>query len=89
MAMKHTLATAALILLMAPPLAAESPTPQSLRRGNPCKWDELFRRGAAGCPPCGELRGTVLYAEGHLPRVKARLQGSVWKGKTFPATERL
>ena len=31
-----------------------------------------------------ESRGTVLYAEGFAPRLKARLQNLAWKGKTFP-----
>jgi hypothetical protein len=54
-----------------------------LRRDTPCGWDDIFRRGTIEEPPCGKTRGTVLYAEGHLPRLKARIQGSIWKGKTF------
>jgi hypothetical protein len=29
------------------------------------------------------MQGAVLYADGKHPRLKARLQGIVWKGKTF------
>jgi hypothetical protein len=46
-------------------------------------YEALFRQGAVGCGPLGPTRGTVLYADGQHPRLKARLQGVVWKGKTF------
>ena len=49
----------------------------------PCCYEALFRQGAFGCGPLGPTRGTVLYADGQHPRLKARLQGVVWKGKTF------
>ena len=47
----------------------------SIGKESSCCWESLFRQGTS----CG----TVLYAEGKFPRVKARIQGSVWKGKIF------
>src|SRR4051812_36584039 len=56
----------------------------SLRKATPCCWESLFRQGSIGCDHPGRTRGTVLYAdEANHPRVKARMQGVVWKGKTF------
>jgi prepilin-type processing-associated H-X9-DG protein len=55
----------------------------ALQRETPCGWDELFRNGTADCVPCGKTRGTVLYADGHCPKLKAHLQGTIWRGKNF------
>lgn len=50
----------------------------------PESWDASFRQGVVGDAPVGPTRGTVLYADdARLPRVKARLQGAVWRGKVF------
>src|SRR5262249_13268142 len=64
------------------PTFAGSPA-AALRKATPCCWEVLFRQGTLGCGPHGPTRGTVLYGDGKHPRVKARLQGLVWKGKTF------
>jgi hypothetical protein len=79
--MKPLLAAAA-VLALAPPALASSPA-AALRKATPCCWEALFRQGTLGCGPVGPTRGTVLYADANHPRVKARLQGAVWKGKTF------
>ena len=64
--------------------SAQAPSAAALHAATPCCWEALFRQGALGCgPPRGDTRGTVLYADGKHPRLKARLQGVVWKGKTF------
>ncbi len=52
-------------------------------KGNPCQWDQLFRSGCTNTTPLGVMRGRVLYVDGKLPRMKARLQNVLWKGKTF------
>ena len=49
----------------------------------PPDYDALFRAAEAGPAPAGVTRGTVLAVEGRLPRVKAALQGALWKGKVF------
>ena len=59
------------------------PPTAALHAASPCCWEALFRQGALGCGPLGPTRGAVLYADGKLPRLRARLQGVVWKGKTF------
>jgi hypothetical protein len=82
--MKSTL-SAALAALLIVPCAVAGPTASELRRMSPCEWEALFRCGVLACAPCGPTRGTVLYADGALPRIKARLQGVIWKGKTFHA----
>lgn len=46
-------------------------------------WETAFRQAPLGLAPVGHTRGTVLDADGRFPRMKARLQGSIWKGKTF------
>src|SRR5436305_3071868 len=78
--MKPLLA-AATLALASPVLAG--PPDAALREATPCGWEALFREGALGCAPLGATRGTVLYADGKHPRLKACLQGLVWKGKTF------
>ncbi len=59
-------------------------TRMALQRETICGWDELFRNGTATGEPCGKTRGTVLLADGPMPRLKARMQNLAWKGKTFP-----
>jgi hypothetical protein len=76
------------LLIAVAALALPSPTvagsPAAARReATPCCWEALFRQGTLGCVPSGPTRGTVLHADGKHPRAKARLQGVVWKGKTF------
>jgi hypothetical protein len=75
---------AALVVALAAPSFA-GPTVGELRRCDTCELESLFRCGVLACAPCGPTRGTVLVADGALPRLKARLQGSIWKGKTFHA----
>jgi hypothetical protein len=78
--MKPLLATAALVL--ATPVFAGPP--MALRQTTPGGWESLFREGVFDGGPVGPTRGTVLYADDALfPRLKARLQGTMWKGKVF------
>lgn len=67
---------------LATPTRAGDPA-AALRDKSPCCWEAMFREGTLGCGPLGPTRGTVLYTDGSHPRLKARLQGVVWKGKTF------
>ena len=71
-------------LALACPASGDSPTliPYG---ATPCCWETLFRQAALGSVPLGPARGTVLHADGRRPRVRAGLQGVVWKGKTFHA----
>src|SRR5262245_11848353 len=78
--MKRILSICVFLVLAAASLAGH---PSALKDGSPCCWETLFRQGSAECAPSGPTRGTVLYADGKLPRAKARVQSSVWKGKTF------
>ncbi len=82
--MKSLFATIAALVIasLAPTTLAGSPA-KSLRKATPCEYETLFRQGTLGCGPAGTARGTVLSADGKLPRIKARLQGAIWKGKTF------
>lgn len=78
--MKPLLANTVALVLAIPVLAG----PPTLRGGTPAEWEALFRDGTPDGGPVGPTRGTVLYADDALfPRLKARLQGTVWKGKTF------
>ena len=76
------LLTAVTALALTCPTVAGSPA-VALRGATPCCWEVLFRQGILGCGPHGPTGGTVLHADGKHPRAKARLQGVVWKGKTF------
>jgi len=79
-----TLLAAVVALALVSLTSAKAPSAAALHEATPCCWEALFRQGALGCgPPRGDTRGTVLYADGKHPRLKARLQGVVWKGKTF------
>lgn len=79
--MKATLTVGLLWAISIPGIAG--PSIAELRRSHVCEWESRFRCGVLASAPCGPTRGTVLYADGTLPRLKARLQGVVWKGKTF------
>jgi hypothetical protein len=78
--MKPLVATVVALILSSPTFAGQ---PAALKEATPCCLETLFRQGNIGCDPHGPTRGTVLYADGKLPRLKAHLQGVVWKGKTF------
>ena len=59
-------------------------TPADLARMDECRLETVFRQGKVGSTPCGAGRGKVLLVtDALLPRVRARLMGSVWKGKYF------
>lgn len=76
------LSVAAALLLAAPLFAG--PPGAGLRQTTPESWESLFREGVFDGAPVGPTRGTVLYADGALlPWLKARLQGTMWKGKVF------
>jgi hypothetical protein len=79
--MKPLFAAVAALVLASPTLAG--PPAADLAKATPCCWEDLFRQGTVGCGPLGPTRGTVLYADGKHPRLKAHMQGIVWKGKTF------
>jgi hypothetical protein len=74
---------AAVAALVLTPLTLAGHPAADLRDATPCGLEALFRQGGLGCDPLGRTRGTVLYTDGGHPRLKARLQGVVWKGKTF------
>jgi hypothetical protein len=76
------LTIAAIVFLLAVPSFAGHPV-ADLRRSDVCCWEALFRQGILASAPCGPTRGTVLAADGAFPRLKARFQSTVWKGKTF------
>lgn len=80
--MKSLLASL-MILALLPQYIFSGPPTRELRKNTPCGWESLFRNASMGCPPCGPTRGIVLYSVGAFPRVKAHLQGTIWKGKTF------
>ena len=77
-----TLLAAIAALALASPTGA-GPSATAVYDATPCCLEALFHEGALGCEPLGPTRGIVLYADGKHPRHKGRLQGLVWKGKTF------
>ena len=60
------------------------PTLAQLKKLNVCELDRLFEEATPCAAPVGYARGRVLLMTDHrLPRVRACLASSVWKGKTF------
>lgn len=61
-----------------------APTYAQLKKLSVCELDRLFQQASPGEIPMGPARGQVLLmTDTKLPRVRARLASSVWKGKTF------
>jgi hypothetical protein len=59
-------------------------TPHGLAQLDRDQLDAIFAAGTAGESPTGIGRGRILLrVDGRMPRVRARLQGLVWKGKVF------
>jgi hypothetical protein len=70
------------------PLARAEPgaglTPDDVARMDRGQLDAAFCAGRVGATPCGAGRGKVLLVvDALMPRVRARLMGTVWKGKYF------
>jgi hypothetical protein len=57
-------------------------TRAGLARQSPCGYEHLFASGSASVP-CGRTAGTVLHVCGGHPKLAAKMQSGVWKGKTF------
>lgn len=59
-------------------------TVAQLKKLSVCELDRLFEESLPGEIPVGYARGRVLLmTDARLPRVRACLASSVWKGKTF------
>jgi hypothetical protein len=80
-------ATAIAALLTAFACADEPPCPltlNQLKRLSVCELDRLFEQSSPGPIPVGKARGRVLImTDARLPRVRACLASSLWKGKEF------
>ena len=60
------------------------PTTRDLRQMNVEQLDQAFTQGRVDGLPVGVFRGTVLLqTDARLPRLRARLENLVWKGKVF------
>lgn len=72
-----------------PSIAVAQVTPQSLsdlKRLSECELTQLFENAKPGEIPLGFARGEVLLkTDARLPRLRARLESSAWKGKHFDA----
>jgi hypothetical protein len=76
----------AVALAVPPGARAEGPclTARGLAKCSLDELDALFATGTADELPVGLGRGRILVrVDGKMPRVRARLQGVVWKGKYF------
>lgn len=59
-------------------------TLSSLKKLSVCELDRIFENAPVGEIPLGKARGRVLLmADARLPRVRACLASSLWKGKNF------
>jgi hypothetical protein len=74
----------ALALALPPAARADGLTPRGLAKCSLDELDALFAAGSVEELPVGQGRGRILLrVDGRMPRVRARLQGVVWKGKYF------
>jgi hypothetical protein len=77
---------AVLALTCPPALLADEPclTPRDLQQLDCHQLDAIFSKGTACHSPIGLGRGRILLrVDGKMPRLRAKLQGLVWKGKFF------
>src|SRR5262245_34017181 len=59
-------------------------TMAQLKKMSECELTRLFEAAPPGMVPTGPARGQVLLmCDARLPRLKARLASTAWKGKTF------
>src|SRR5207237_10928181 len=67
--------------------SGEGPAPvtvRDLRCMSPDELEQVFAHAQAGNCPVGAFHGTILVrVDGKHPRLRAKLAGSVWKGKYF------
>ena len=62
--------------------------PLDLRSASPAQLEALFRAGNAYPVPPGRYAGQVLRVDdAKLPKVRARLQNTIWKGKHFTGND--
>lgn len=75
----------ALATLPIGPAAAQCPlTLADLKKKSLCELEQLFEQAPPGPIPTGYARGQVLYmTDARMPKMRARLATSVWKGKHF------
>lgn len=82
-----SLFVAAAILVAMPAAKADGPCPLTiadLKRLSQCELDRLFEEAGPGELPTGRARGRVLLmCDARLPKVRACLASSLWKGKEF------
>ena len=78
-------ATASLAIASSSAWAQDCPlTLTCLKKLSECELTRLFEQAAPGSIPIGYARGqALLMTDAKLPKVKARLASTVWKGKTF------
>ena len=85
--MKHLCLAFLVLAWCGPGVQAESGpslTPDDVARMDKGQLDAAFCAGSVGATPCGAGRGKVLLVvDALMPRVRARLMGTVWKGKYF------
>ena len=74
-------------VLASAPGSGAAPCPlslQQLKKLSECELERLFANAPPGAVPVGYARGaTLLMTSARMPRLKARLADSVWKGKHF------
>lgn len=73
-----------LVTFAATSFDAHAQTYAQLKKLSECELDRLFAEAPPGTIPVGYARGqALLMTDAKLPKLKARLSSSVWKGKTF------
>src|ERR1700736_5696550 len=77
------------VMALAPSLAVAQPCPLALadlKNLSECELTRLFENAKPGEIPLVYARGKVLLmTDARLPRLRARLANSAWKGKHFEA----
>jgi hypothetical protein len=83
--MKRVLNVLGMWLITATAVSAGEPAAiAAFRQLSPCDYEAMFAIGEPVKPPAAKYRGAVLWVEtAACPRIRARLQNTVWKGKHF------
>lgn len=88
-ALRYLLCAVAVALVSSSVALADGPCPlttSDLKRMNVEQLDQVFAEGRVDGLPVGAFHGTVLLqTNARLPRLRARLESVIWKGKVFEA----
>lgn len=83
--LRHSVLVVAIVALVHSPAAGKPIcSARDLKHLCPAELDELFSKGCVPTCPVGRAKGTVLVVcDAHCPKLRAKMAGTMWKGKDF------